>query len=114
MVLETARPQLPSTTYLIVAFIVGCCVFYFFTRRIRDTTRYPHGPTPLPILGNLLYFQRLLKSPDPELISLAKQYGEIAMLWFGHNPVVVVNSPKVAKDLMDKVPDNSLMSFFML
>ena len=64
---------------------------------------YPHGPRALPLVGNIFSFAALRANPDRKLVELAAKYGKMCMLWFGQNPVVIVHSPKVAKDLMDKV-----------
>lgn len=69
----------------------------------KEAAHYPDGPHPLPILGNIFSFNALKKSPDQELLSIARKYGQMCMLWFGSNPVIIVSSPKLAKDLMDKV-----------
>ncbi len=69
----------------------------------KEAAQYPDGPHPLPILGNIFSFNALKKSPDQELLRIARKYGQMCMLWFGSNPVIIVSSPKLAKDLMDKV-----------
>ena len=74
-------------------------------RKVWRNVKYPDGPQSLPILGNIFFFSALRKRPDQELLRLARKYGEICMLWFGSNPVIVVSSPKLAKELMDKVSD---------
>ena len=67
------------------------------------TPTFPDGPRSLPFFGNILSFFNLQRRPDQTLVSLARKYGGMCMLWFGSNPVVIVSSPRVAKDLMDKV-----------
>lgn len=69
----------------------------------RKPPPYPEGPRTLPLLGSILSFFTLRKDPDRTLIRLARDYGALCMLWFGSKPVVIVSSPKAAKDLMDKV-----------
>ena len=64
---------------------------------------YPDGPTPLPLLGNIFSFSALMKNPDTELLNLAARYGKMCMLWFGNNPVLIISSPSVSKELLDKV-----------
>jgi hypothetical protein len=65
--------------------------------------QYPDGPRPLPFLGTIFAFSALKNRPDQELLRIAQKYGSICMLWFGHSPVIIVSSPRVAKELMDKV-----------
>jgi hypothetical protein len=64
---------------------------------------YPAGPTPFPILGNILSFWRLMKETEEALINLSVKYGETCMLWLGRSPVLLINSPIAAKELLDKV-----------
>ncbi|KAG6014395.1 hypothetical protein E4U54_005391 [Claviceps lovelessii] len=67
-----------------------------------DRTRYPPGPTPWPLVGNLFFFGKLLKNPDRELVALAHRYGGTCMLWFGSKPVLIINKAEDAEELLDK------------
>lgn len=75
----------------------------------RKPPPYPKGPRTLPLLGSILSFFTLRKDPDRTLIRLARDYGALCMLWFGSKPVVIISSPKAAKDLMDKVSGKRLL-----
>lgn len=88
-----------------VVLLAGC----YFAFSPPNGNTLPRGPRALPLLGNLIQFSALRARPDLELLRLAKQYGQMCMLWFGSNPVLIVNSPKVAKDMMDKVRDGYLL-----
>lgn len=68
----------------------------------RNPPPYPEGPRTIPVLGSILSFSTIRKNPDQTLIRLARNYGALCMLWLGSKPVVIVSSPKAAKDLMDK------------
>lgn len=72
-------------------------------RKKRRPAPYPEGPRTLPLLGSIFSFFTLRKNSDQTLIRLARDYGALCMLWFGSKPVVIVSSPKAAKDLMDQV-----------
>ena len=63
---------------------------------------YPKGPRTLPVFGNILTFHSLIKDPDRTLLSFARRYGALCTLWFGSKPVVIISSPRAAKDLLDK------------
>jgi hypothetical protein len=67
-----------------------------------DTT-LPNGPTPLPIVGNLFYFAKMLKNADAELIKLGEKYGALCMMWFSSNPILIVSKANDIKQLLDKV-----------
>ncbi|KAM9323972.1 cytochrome P450 2F2-like [Gastrophryne carolinensis] len=56
----------------------------------------PPGPTPLPIIGNLLNIEMgaLVKS----LMKLWKQYGSVYTVYFGSNPVVMVCGYEAVKE----------------
>ncbi|KAJ5088543.1 cytochrome P450 [Penicillium angulare] len=86
--------------YLVLSVIVALFFGYFFF--LQKNKVYPSGPWSLPFLGNLIEFNAIKARPDQELLRIAKKYGEICMLWFGTNPVLIINSPKVAKEMMDK------------
>ena len=36
-------------------------------------------------------------------LSLARRFGDFCMLWYGSNPVVIINTPKAARDLLTEV-----------
>ncbi|KFY39520.1 hypothetical protein V494_03953 [Pseudogymnoascus sp. VKM F-4513 (FW-928)] len=68
----------------------------------KKGVQYPNGPSPFPLFGNIFSFAALKQRPDRELLNIARKYGQICMLWFGSNPVIIISSPKLAKELMDK------------
>jgi cytochrome P450 len=77
--------------------------------------KLPPGPTPLPLIGNLLLF---CKEPDRAhraMADLAKIYGPVMSLKLGMNNLVIVSSPDMAREALQKndqalsarwVPDN--------
>lgn len=76
----------------------------FFVPSLRnEQTKYPNGPRPLGFLGNFFTLSRLLSSPDQELLSLARRFGDLCMLWYGSNPVMIINTPRAARDLLTEV-----------
>ena len=97
---------------LVGAWVLSMCASYKSPKPILSTSRqstverYIAGPYPLPLLGNIFTFSALKHSPDSKLLILARKYGKVCMLWFGSNPVIIVNSPQTAKELMDKVNRN--------
>lgn len=82
-------------------------IIRFITGSISATKKgnifpYPKGPRTLPVIGNALTFFALNKNPDQTLIHFARKYGAFCMLWLGSQPVVIISSPRAAKDLLDK------------
>uniref|UniRef100_A0A8C8RJ09 Uncharacterized protein n=2 Tax=Pelusios castaneus TaxID=367368 RepID=A0A8C8RJ09_9SAUR len=59
-------------------------------------TRFPPGPTPLPIIGNLWLLD--FKLDRDSLVKLTNIYGNIYTVWMGQTPVVVLNGYKAIKD----------------
>lgn len=64
----------------------------------------PPGPRTLPVLGNL----HLLPTVKPymKFAEWGKTYGPIYSLMVGSNPLIMLQSHKVAKDLLDKSGSN--------
>ena len=62
-------------------------VLYQVIKFYNDVKKYPPGPTPLPILGNVLLF-RQKKHIHDIIIDLKPKYGNIITLWFGQTPQV--------------------------
>ncbi|XP_061340579.1 geraniol 8-hydroxylase-like [Gastrolobium bilobum] len=67
--------------------------------RGKNNAKYtlPPGPSPLPILGNLL---ALGKKPHQSLTKLAHIYGPIMSLKLGQVTTIVVSSPEMAKEVL--------------
>jgi hypothetical protein len=80
---------------------IAICVLYSFLSYRKY--KYPTGPQALPLIGNYFSLAKLQANPEKELVRLKNKYGELCMLWFGRNPVIILSSPRIAKELMDKV-----------
>ncbi|KAI7989218.1 Geraniol 8-hydroxylase [Camellia lanceoleosa] len=74
--------------------------------------KLPPGPTPLPLIGNFL---KLGDKPHKSLAELAKIYGPIMTIKLGQVNTVVISSPTMAKQVLQKqdlsfsnrsIPDN--------
>ncbi|THU76194.1 cytochrome P450, partial [Dendrothele bispora CBS 962.96] len=78
------------------------CVFYYF-RRTR-IGRCPPGPRGLPILGNL--FQLDNANSWRTFAKWKDSYGPIVYLNIAGQPMVILNSKKVAEDLFDRRGSN--------
>lgn len=64
-------------------------VLYQVIKFYKDLAKYPPGPTPLPIIGNILLF-RQQKHIHDIVVDLKPKYGNIITIWFGHTPQVFV------------------------
>uniref|UniRef100_A0A0E0GPQ0 Cytochrome P450 n=1 Tax=Oryza nivara TaxID=4536 RepID=A0A0E0GPQ0_ORYNI len=93
--------QLSITSLILLAVSV---VLIFWSRHRRNPSsrlKLPPGPTRLPIIGNLHQIGRL---PHRSLGALAGWHGPVMALWLGTVPVVVLSSPKAAREAL-KVHD---------
>lgn len=81
---------------LLSSAVVFLC-FHGFKR--SSSSKLPPGPTPLPIIGNLLHFGQ---DPHRSLAKLSKIYGPLMYLKLGSIKSVVVSSPETAKEVLQK------------
>ncbi|XP_060098791.1 cytochrome P450 2J2-like [Heteronotia binoei] len=80
---------------VLIALLV-CLLVLRFLRQVQSHKSYPPGPLWLPIIGNIWrYAIRLHKDI---LIKLAKQYGNIYMVWLGSLPIVVLSGYEAVKE----------------
>ncbi|BAT97806.1 hypothetical protein LR48_Vigan07g158600 [Vigna angularis] len=63
------------------------------------TSKYPPGPHPFPIIGNIL---ELGNQPHQALAKLSQIYGPIMSLKLGSTTTIVISSPHVAKEVLQK------------
>ncbi len=86
-----------SLYYLALCAIVTAVLY---SRRSRSSLPLPPGPKGLPLVGNL--FDRPLDHPWLTYTQWASVYGEIASFKVLGQPVVIVNSGRVANELFEK------------
>ncbi|XP_049518262.1 cytochrome P450 1A1-like isoform X1 [Dermacentor silvarum] len=72
-------------------------VTYLVGRFYHRVSKYPKGPFPLPLVGNLLTLRNVsnLHSKSTEW---SKTYGDVLTLWMAHRPVVMLNSYSVIRE----------------
>ncbi|KAL2242107.1 UNVERIFIED_CONTAM: Ferruginol synthase [Sesamum indicum] len=78
-------------------FLAWFCVLRSNTR--RRSAKLPPGPRPSPIIGNIL---QLGRNPHQSLAELSKTYGPLMSLQLGSIYTVVVSSPELAKEVLQK------------
>lgn len=66
-----------------------CLILYDYIKHLYILKDFPHGPFPLPVIGNLHLFS---SKPYKDLSHLASAYGEIYSISFGMTRCVIVNS----------------------
>ncbi|KAG6872026.1 hypothetical protein C0995_013808 [Termitomyces sp. Mi166 len=79
---------------------LGSVWIVYLLSRTRAGTPLPPGPRPLPLVGNM--FQIPQKDEWPVYEAWAKKYGPVTYLTMLGTPMIVLNSLKVARDLMDE------------
>ncbi|KAK7349602.1 hypothetical protein VNO77_07089 [Canavalia gladiata] len=63
------------------------------------SSKYPPGPHPFPIIGNIL---ELGNQPHQALTKLSKIHGPIMSLKLGNTTTIVISSPQIAKEVLHK------------
>ncbi|KAL8090934.1 5-OH-xanthotoxin synthase [Apium graveolens] len=88
-----------DTVVFFMLFVFLASVYLLFYHKKRVGLSSPPGPPGLPFIGN---FHQLYKSPciHEYLLNLSKQYGSLMTLRMGSVPVLVVSSPKMAKEVL--------------
>ncbi|KAH7852690.1 hypothetical protein Vadar_027939 [Vaccinium darrowii] len=74
-------------------------VFHSLVRHSKTRSKLPPGPAPVPVIGNLL---KLGDKPHKSLAELAKTHGPIMSLKLGQITTVVISSPALAKEVLQK------------
>nr|WHP37780.1 linalool 8-hydroxylase CYP76T1 [Camellia sinensis] len=89
------------TLVLVISFVWACFhVFWFSSAGKKPAPALlPPGPNPFPIIGNTL---ALGKRPHESLSNLSKIYGPLMYLMLGTIKTVVVSSPSIAKEVLQK------------
>ncbi|MEE6491130.1 hypothetical protein FKM82_016106 [Ascaphus truei] len=85
-----------ATALLIVACVI--CLLLSMGQVKRRMGKLPPGPTPLPILGNILQLNG--KEMFTSLIKLSEKYGPVYTIHLGSEPVVVLCSCDAVKEAL--------------
>ncbi|XP_043782423.1 cytochrome P450 2C42-like [Cervus elaphus] len=85
---------------LAVALVLCLCslLLLLLWKQSSGRGKLPPGPTPLPILGNILQLD--VKNIKQSLSDLSKVYGPVFTLYFGMKPVVVLHGYEAVKEAL--------------
>lgn len=84
---------------LLLCSLVLIIYFYFSGLNYRKKRKLPPGPFPLPIIGNIL---QLGRNPHRSAAKLSQTYGPLMHLRLGSMETIVVSSPEMAKQILQK------------
>lgn len=70
---------------------------YFVGRFYHKVSKYPKGPFPYPLVGNLLTLRKV-KNLCVKATEWSSAYGDVFTLWMGERPMVVLNSYAVIRE----------------
>ncbi|XP_044521658.1 cytochrome P450 2C19-like [Gracilinanus agilis] len=85
-------------TALGLIFCVSCLLLISAWRKGFGKGKLPPGPTPLPIIGNLLQLDT--KNINKSFCQLAKTYGSVFTLYLGSERAVVLHGHKAVKEAL--------------
>ncbi|KAB0384230.1 hypothetical protein FD755_006147 [Muntiacus reevesi] len=77
---------------------LSCLLLLSLWKQSSGNGKLPPGPTPLPILGNILQLD--VKNISKSLTSLSKVYGPVFTVYFGMKPTVVLHGYEAVKEAL--------------
>ncbi|KAB0350950.1 hypothetical protein FD754_015807 [Muntiacus muntjak] len=77
---------------------LSCLLLFSLWKQSSGNGKLPPGPTPLPILGNILQLD--VKNISKSLTSLSKVYGPVFTVYFGMKPTVVLHGYEAVKEAL--------------
>ncbi|KAM4640963.1 cytochrome P450 2C23-like isoform 1-T5 [Discoglossus pictus] len=90
--------DLPGGWTLLLIFCLTCLLFLLTWISNKKSRGMPPGPTPLPIVGNLLQIN--IRELPQSYRKLAKKYGPVFTVYLGPRPVVVLYGYEAVKEAL--------------
>ncbi|KAL1788042.1 cytochrome P450 2C55, partial [Sigmodon hispidus] len=86
---------------LVLVLTVSCLLLLSLWRQSSGRGKLPPGPTPLPLIGNILQID--MKDVSKSLTDFSKVYGPVFTLYFGTKPSVVVHGYEAVKEALENL-----------
>ncbi|KAM9323952.1 cytochrome P450 2G1-like [Gastrophryne carolinensis] len=86
----------PEDVTLLLSLVVCGLLCFLSLRQLRRRGKLPPGPTPLPVLGNILQLRGALLT---SLLKIKETYGDVFTIYLGSRPVVVFCGYKMVKEV---------------
>ncbi|XP_040848360.1 cytochrome P450 2C14-like isoform X1 [Ochotona curzoniae] len=83
---------------VVLVLCLSCLLLFSLWKQSHGRGKLPPGPTPLPILGNLLQLD--FKDINKSLTKLSKVYGPVFTVYLGMTPTVVIHSYEAVKEAL--------------
>ncbi|XP_012621879.3 cytochrome P450 2C18-like [Microcebus murinus] len=83
---------------VVLVLCLSCLLIIFLWRQNPGRGKLPPGPTPLPIIGNIL--QMDVKDIRKTLNNFSKTYGPVFTVYFGMKPAVVLHGYEAVKEAL--------------
>nr|XP_028709025.1 cytochrome P450, family 2, subfamily C, polypeptide 76 isoform X2 [Macaca mulatta] len=84
--------------FIILVICLSCLILLSLWNRSYAKGKLPPGPTPLPVIGNIL--QLNTKNISKSISMLAKDYGPVFTVYFGMKPTVVLHGYEAIKEAL--------------
>ncbi|XP_025252654.1 cytochrome P450 2C9 isoform X2 [Theropithecus gelada] len=83
---------------VVLVLCLSCLVLLSLWRQSSGRGKFPPGPTPLPVIGNILQID--IKDVSKSLTNLSKVYGPVFTLYFGLERMVVLHGYEAVKEAL--------------
>nr|XP_055111039.1 cytochrome P450 2C9 isoform X2 [Symphalangus syndactylus] len=84
--------------FVVLVLCLSCLLLLSLCRQRSGRGKLPPGPTPLPVIGNILQID--IKDVSKSLTNLSKVYGPVFTLYFGLKRVVVLHGYEAVKEAL--------------